>query len=487
MAAARAATRTWTAPDDLVARLRKRWQTGAYLTAFASGEAFEPVGVPVRGPAVGEMAARFGEVQAWVQRWQRADLALIRLEYAQIGGRVIGSNVIPCRAWVDSYDQLWALLGVSEEVRRFTELVGLTEERAPRLVPWLIAHPMRTLGLAQSWVEIVATVIWIDQRQHPGMYLRQVDVPGVDTKFIERHRGVLADLLDLQLGPAPADTVTAGTNQAGPGPAGAVRAGMGLAGPGPADAVRAGMGVAGPGPAGAVRGGMGLAGPGPADAVPSRAGRIDPAAPRSDFARRYGFRAKPQYVRFRLPGTGIKLGCGEFSELSLRAEEFSGAPAGINAVYVVENEITYLAFPVATATMVIFGGGYAVSALESLGWLADMDVTYWGDIDTHGFAILNQLRRRFPQVRSMLMDRVTLLAHRSQWVSEPSQLNAPLDLLDPDEAALYHDLISDALGQSVRLEQERVRFSAIERAVGWPGVTLTQLCGKSPRTASRST
>ena len=34
------------------------------------------------------------------------------------------------------------------------------------------------------------------------MYLRQVDVPGVDTKFIERHKGVLTELLDVQLDPA---------------------------------------------------------------------------------------------------------------------------------------------------------------------------------------------------------------------------------------------------------------------------------------------
>jgi hypothetical protein len=38
------------------------------------------------------------------------------------------------------------------------------------------------------------------------MYLRQVDVPGMETKFIERHRGVLAELLDTQL---PADRLDA--------------------------------------------------------------------------------------------------------------------------------------------------------------------------------------------------------------------------------------------------------------------------------------
>jgi hypothetical protein len=65
----------------------------------------------------------------------------------------------------------------------------------------------------------------------------------------------------------------------------------------------------------------------------------------------------------------------------------------------------------------------------------------------------------------MLMDRATLLAHRSHWVTEPSPTDDPLELLNQNEARLYRDLVSNALGQSVRLEQERVRFSALEQAL----------------------
>ena len=114
--------------------------------------------------------------------------------------------------------------------------------------------------------------------------------------------------------------------------------------------------------------------------------------------------------------------------------------------------------------MVIFGGGYAVDVLEPLGWLTGLDLVYWGDIDTHGFAILDRLRRRFPHARSMLMDRGTLLAHRGQWVTEPNGRLGRLDLLNAEESRLYHHLVADALGPSVRLEQERVSFAAIHQA-----------------------
>jgi hypothetical protein len=377
---------TWTRPADVRATVRKRWDSGSLLRRFAAGENWEPLGLPIRGPSARQIGEHLAEARRWAAEWAETARGPLRVEYKPVGGRHFGANSIPGRAWLDSYDDVWALLKVVSDVRRLTGLIEAA--RDTRLLPWLTAHPMRALRLASDWDRLLATVTCIERRQFPGMYLRQIDAPGVDTKFIERHKGVLAELLDAQLDPS---RVAAGT---------------------------------------------------------------------TDFAGRYGFLRRPAYVRFRVAG-----GFRGFSELSARVDEFTSAPGGISRAYVIENEITYLAFPVPAASMVIFGGGYAVPVLEPLGWLAGLDIVYWGDIDTHGFAILNRLRHHLPHARSMLMDRVTLLDHREHWGREPSSSAAVLDRLNPAESALYADLIADTYAPSVRLEQERVRFSAIEKAV----------------------
>ncbi len=379
---------SWTRPADVRASIRKKWDSGVLLARFAAGQDWAPLSIPIRGPSAREIGEQLGEVRQWAAEWAAvAAGGPLRVEYKQVGGRHFGANSIPARAWLDSYDNAWTLLRVGAEVRR---LAGLIEAaRGTRLVPWLTGHPMRALRLADDWDRLLATVSWIEQRQAPGMYLRQVDAPGVDTKFIERHKGVLTELLDTQLDPS---RVSAGA---------------------------------------------------------------------ADFAGRYGFLRRPGYVRFRVAG-----GYRGFSELSVRAGEFTMAPSGVSRAYVIENEITYLAFPVPDGALVIFGGGYAVPVLEPLGWLAGLDVLYWGDIDTHGFAILNRLRHYLRHARSMLMDRATLLDHRDHWTTEPSPAAAALDRLDAAESALYTDLISDGYAPSVRLEQERISFAAIEKAVG---------------------
>jgi hypothetical protein len=382
----------WGRPADIRAAVRRKWDSGALLARFAARVDWEPLSIPIRGPTAAQIGESLAEVRQWAAEWAEAGRGPLRMEYRQVGGRHFGTNSIPCRAWLDSYQDTWALLRVGLEVRCLTGL--LEAASGTSLAPWAARHPMRALRLAGDWDKLLATVGWIEQRQARGMYLRQVDVPGVDTKFIERHKGVLSEFLDAQLDPA----------------------------------------------------------------------RVHHAAP--DFAGRYGFLRKPGYVRFRVAG-----GFRGFSELSVRADEFTAAPDGITRAYVIENEITYLAFPLPVAAMAILGSGYAVPVLQPLAQLTSLEVVYWGDIDTHGFAILDRLRHHLPRVRSILMDRATLLGHRDQWVTEPSQTTAVLGCLDQEESALYAALISDAYAPSIRLEQERISFSAVEKAIAtcWQG------------------
>lgn len=82
-------------------------------------------------------------------------------------------------------------------------------------------------------------------------------------------------------------------------------------------------------------------------------------------------------------------------------------------------------------------------------------VFYWGDIDTHGLAILSSARVHFPQLNSILMDKATLMAHKHFWSTEPRQhLAQDLNNLDADESALFSDLKAQVAGNNVRIEQE---------------------------------
>jgi len=134
-------------------------------------------------------------------------------------------------------------------------------------------------------------------------------------------------------------------------------------------------------------------------------------------------------------------------------------------VFITENEINGLAFPDVAESIVIFGLGYGLDRLSDIRWLKGRPLHYWGDIDTHGFAMLDRVRAIFPAAESFLMDRETLCEHSHFWVRETAPYAGELGRLNKAEQALYDDIRFHRLGDQVRLEQERIGFACVERAV----------------------
>lgn len=127
------------------------------------------------------------------------------------------------------------------------------------------------------------------------------------------------------------------------------------------------------------------------------------------FEARYGLRAKPALVRLRVLDRRQLI--AGISDLALPATELAALRPAVQRVFITENEINGLAFPDVSGSLVIFGLGFGLGRLAQVPWLADVAVHYWGDIDTHGFSMLDRLRMTAPHAQSFLMDRSTLLAH----------------------------------------------------------------------------
>ena len=184
------------------------------------------------------------------------------------------------------------------------------------------------------------------------------------------------------------------------------------------------------------------------------------------FCRRYGFLDKPSRVRFRLLDSNLRLLPVEADQdITLTQPAFASLDLSVSKVFITENEINFLAFPEVSDAVVIFGAGYGFDNLAAATWLHEKEIYYWGDIDTHGFAILNQLRGFLPHVVSFLMDQRTLLAHRALWGSEMQPETGTLTRLNSEENALYDQLRQNHWGERVRLEQERIGFDFLREAL----------------------
>lgn len=384
----------WSTPEDIRKRIRREWDNGCILAAMLGGEAVFPLRVPLRRPDSKALAEHFEGTRLWIAALGALDKEQAgnrcRLEWQEVVHRQLGRNRIPVAAIVESEKDGLGLIGKQSDADRFRELTVTVADAFPSLTSWMRQYPLKVLDQAENWPRLLAVLDWVAHHPDANVYLRQIDAPGVDTKFIEQHRGLLCDLLDRVLPQERMDNRYSG-----------------------------------------VRG----------------------------FEQRYGFKRKPALVRFRF--LDRKQSLHGLPDVAVTSDEFARLALPVERVFITENEINFLSFPEVTDGLMLFGGGYGFEHISQTDWLRQREIFYWGDIDTHGFAILDQLRSQFPAVRSLMMDRATLLEHRAVWGNEDRPTFRQLERLNAEESALFDDLRFDCISPSLRLEQERIGFAWI--------------------------
>ncbi|MFT5807167.1 MAG: hypothetical protein ACI9LG_001458 [Moritella dasanensis] len=183
------------------------------------------------------------------------------------------------------------------------------------------------------------------------------------------------------------------------------------------------------------------------------------------FEKRFGLKYEQSLVRFRLLDPALAAEFGGLSDISIPMTQFAKLDLLLDRVFITENKVNGLAFPAMKNALVIFGLGYGVQQLKQITWLAECEIHYWGDIDTHGFAILSQLRGYFPKVESILMDEQTLINCKPLWGEESAGKVHPsetLSLLTDKEQLLYQGLKTHRWQPRLRLEQERISFHLLD-------------------------
>jgi hypothetical protein len=386
----------WTDSAEIADQVLRTWNRGRILAAKVTGTSLFPLTLRLRRPDGRVYSERFEDVRNWIRALEEGARARrgfgYDIEWTDINHRQLGRNRVPCRIAIPTEGDALRLISREREASRFARLAESTRASFPLLSGWLARKPFVALEHSRDWSRILAVLAWLRDHPKSDLYLRQLDIEGVDTKFVEGRKPLLSELLEI---------VLARTTELGDTPQG--------------------------------------------------------------FEERYGLKSKPPLIRFRVLDQSLAI--GGLLDIATPAAQFASLVSPARHIFITENEVNGLAFPEVTNGIVVFGLGYSLDLLSSATWMRDRCIHYWGDIDTHGFAILNRLRTIFPASRSMLMDRDTLLAHRALWVREEAPFRGQLSMLESDERDLYRALVENMYGERVRLEQERVSYSRVREAL----------------------
>lgn len=380
-------------PEQVRQGLARRYDN--HHRSWLEGGGEWPLRIALGTPTETDVADDPAGVRAWIDAWragalagevETADRRWPRLGVQTLPAAVVVAGAADVAAWCGQ-EQRWARAharfqrcvsrwpGLRERagLGRFFDVLAdygeLDFERLVVALDWLLAHPAS------------------------GLYVRQLPLEGVDTKWVEKRTGLLAQMLAL-LG-----------NDAGSGAA--------------------------------------------------------------DFFQAAGLSRLPHRVRIRILCPQLRRTVGGLRDVQAPVDELARLDLRPGRLLVVENQETGAALPDMPSVVAILRLGNSVGTLGALGWAHGIPAVYWGDIDTHGLAILSRARAVLPAIRSVLMDVATLLRFKALTVVETQQhAEAELAQLTAEERALFDGLKAGTWGARLRLEQERVPWPAALLALG---------------------
>ena len=376
---------------DIRQKAERLWHSGRVLRALQGEEDLFPWRISTGKPTASQLLNNFAAVAEWIQQLQQD--THYSVEMTNINHRQMGQQQLPSAIVFHEVQALLTYLGKQKVADTYQQCFHQIVTAQPQLRAWCLAHPLKVIEQASHWSGLLNIITWLQSHPRPGCYLREMDIEGIDSKFIEQHRRLLSQLLDATLEPDAIDNRVTGLAQHG-------------------------------------------------------------------FERRYGLNYDSPLIRFRCLNNAIADQFGGINDISLPLAQFQQIAPDWDTVYITENKINGLSFPQQPSAIVIFGLGYGINALKDIDWLARCKVIYWGDIDTHGFSILSQLRSYHPHTRSLLMDEKTLMQFKSLWGQEPEGKRCTHTLvhLNKEEQILYQQLLEEYYAPQLRLEQERIAY-----------------------------
>ncbi|TAL31289.1 MAG: hypothetical protein EPN93_18180, partial [Spirochaetes bacterium] len=192
--------RQWTTIAAVKTAVNKKWSNGGILRETLDNQGLFPMKMALSGPTPLELSERYSEVKEWIREYLESDVTKpFRIEWKEVNNRIIGNNKIPTAVIFESPSQAAKLLGRTKELALFTKASSEILSRFPDLSPWLAKNPLKVIEAAPIINRVLDVIDWIYEHPRPGIYLRQLCVKGVDSKFLESHKRIITDWLDLVL------------------------------------------------------------------------------------------------------------------------------------------------------------------------------------------------------------------------------------------------------------------------------------------------
>jgi len=187
--------------ESIVKKIEKLYKKGEVYRYFLGAPSPFPYAIKLKSPTQKQIQEHFTTIN---QRIETLRSMPFRLEYKQINFKNIGSQKLPTAIIVEDAPSLFRFLKKEKEALAFRAISKMILLDFPDLEPLLLQKPFLVLEYDQEeWAKVLRVVSFLMEHPTSALYIRQINIEGVHTKFIESHKKIVDLLVSTLRGEEP--------------------------------------------------------------------------------------------------------------------------------------------------------------------------------------------------------------------------------------------------------------------------------------------
>ena len=172
-------------------KLLRIYTRGDIFRAYIGEKNIFPLEIKLKKVTQREIQANFSGVVKNIQKLKDIKLPLV---YREFNFKAIGKQSFPISVRFERLDEFLEYIDKKDEYGDFVKVYQKTVALYPSLGGLFFKKPSILLDYGVIWDKILRVIEFFVQNRVPDIYVRELSIEGIDTKFIEKHKKIL-DLL----------------------------------------------------------------------------------------------------------------------------------------------------------------------------------------------------------------------------------------------------------------------------------------------------
>lgn len=118
------------------------------------------------------------------------------IEWEMNNHRNSGKNQFPKSIYFSNQIDYLKFIAKEKEFSILQEDSKRLFEVFPELQSWILQNPMRLVSISDDLEDIISVCNFLKENPKPNLYVRELPIAGIDTKFIEKNSSILKQFLD---------------------------------------------------------------------------------------------------------------------------------------------------------------------------------------------------------------------------------------------------------------------------------------------------